>query len=353
MASNPYGLKEGAIEQHVDYTPEALGATEMEAGEPEQTWDDYCIELVPIEINGQDTGKRAIMRNGNFLSMVSEQYRLLPNERAVGVADMVADDLGAVPFHEFDGDWYIQLDDHVFQDEEGRRAHALYAWDDPVDLGYGDEVQLGFAVHNSIDASMSFRVGLFTFRHACANMVFMGVDRSGMGFDERNVLQHMEQRHTAGLDIENLKAVIQDTVQFGPDVIEAYRSWMDSTIDATQVEDLIRRAQRRYLSQRNDLPDWLSQAMDALEQAEERARENDQLVGDQFVNGLPQQARAQIIEANVPSSTTVWDAYNDLTQNIWHSDKTNDQSKMGKFRNVHRAAPFQITAGEDDSVTIV
>lgn len=347
--SNPYGLTEGSIEQHTNYKPEMLGATDFEAGEAEQTWDDYCIELVPIMANGRDTGQRAIMRNGEFLSMVSEQYRLLPNEHAVSVADEIADDLGAVPFNEFGGDWYIKLDEHVFQDPEGRRAHALYAWDDPVDLsGNGETVQLGFAVHNSIDASMGFRVGLFTFRHACANMVFMGINRSGMGFDQRDVVEFAEQRHTMGLDVENLRAFIEDTIQFGPTVIDAYQRWMGEELTTDRAMGLLEQARKGYLSRRYDLPEWLSEAYDVIEETEERARENEQLA-EQFDGGLPADVRANIVEAKMPTSEGVWDTYNDLTANIWHNDSTSDQTKIRKMRRVHDAFPI---AAETDGVTV-
>ena len=351
MTSNPYGMREGSIEQHTDYKPEMLGATDFVAGEPEQTWDDYCIELVPVEANGRDTGKRAIMRNGEFLSMVSEQYRLLPNEHAVSVADGIADELGAVPFSDFGGDWYIKLDEHVFQDPEGRRAHALYAWDDPVDLtGNGEEIQLGFAVHNSIDASMGFRVGLFTFRHACANMVFMGIDRSGMSFDQRDVINFAEQRHTMGLDVDNLRAFIEDTIQFGPMVIDAYQSWVDEDLTSVHAMRLLEQARDGYLSRRYDLPTWLQDAYEQIEEADQRARENETLNGV-HQNGLPEEARANIVEAHMPKGEAVWDTYNDLTANIWHNDSTGDQTKIQKMGYTHRAFPIQ-TQTDDATITI-
>lgn len=351
MASNPYGLKEGAIEEHVEYRPDRMAANGMvpgiSVGEPEQVWEEYGLEILPVLHNNDDIGQRWIQRNGEFVASVTDQYRLLPNEHAVETANEVADELGAVPFSEFGGDWFIKLDEHVFQDEEGRRAHALYAWDDPVDIdGSGDEVQLGFAIHNSIDGSMGFRVGLFTFRHACANMVFMGIDREGMNFDQRDVLRHSSQKHTQSLDVENLHAWIEDTVGWGEVVIDAYQTWTEHRPSASAIEDLLMRAQRGYLSVQRDLPGWMQDALESLEEAEERAAENQQLIGEQYEGGLPPEARANLIEASMPEAETVWDVYNDLTEYIWHNPSTNDQSKMQKMKHVHRVLDPSATSAE-------
>lgn len=329
--------------RRTEYHPERMAANgtdpEITVGEPEQVWEEYGLEILPIEKDGTDTNRRWIMRNGNFVKAVSDRYRLLPNERAVEVANDVAERVGAKPFHKHTGDWYIQLDDHVFQDHDGKRVHALYSFDEKVDLGHGDEVDLGFAVHNSIDKSMGFKVGLFTFRHACANMVTMGVDTSGMGFDDRDVIEHYDQKHTAGLDIDILEAIVENTIDLGPRVIEAYSAWQDDELDVWQTESLLRRAQRGRLAG-GDLPGWMQDALEALETAEERAEQNESF-DPTFENGLPQQAQASIIEANIPEAETVWDAYNDLTANIWHSETTNDRSKMRKFGQVHKTfTPF-------------
>lgn len=337
------------VQDGVQYHPELLGNAQMEAGEPVQRWEDYALELVPIKIDGDDTGKRAIMRNGEFLEVCSDRYKLLPNEEVVDVANEVADELGAVPFHEFDGDWYIQLDDHVIQDEEGRRVHALYAWDDPVDIdGSGDTVQLGFAVHNSIDTSLGFNVGLFTFRHACQNMVWMGVNGQGMSFDQRDVIDHTSHKHTAGLEIENLRAWVENTVEYGPTVIDAYQAWTDETLSVRDAMDLFKRARRGQLSKGKDVPDWLREAIEEVEEIEEALANNETLNGERFPNGLTEDRVASTLEAKMPKAETTWETYNSLTENIWHNSDTDDRSKIRKMKVTHRALqPGDVT---DDDV---
>jgi len=263
----------------------------------DDTWSKYGLQVVSLGLNGQDTGRRWILKNGEFVADVSKWYELLPNEVVVEVADDVAAELGAKPFHEFGGDWFYRMHEHVIQC--GHKIHALYAWDEPVDLGDGDTIQLGYAVHNSIDGSMGFSVGLFTFRHACANMVWMGFRGKGMDFDDRNVLASYYRVHIKGLEIdrEELKARIKTVINKGLEVAETYKRWREEVIDKRIAERLYK------VLPKSVLPEWL--------QVEE----------------------PKAIE--VPQATTVWTVYNDITQAIWHNAKTSDMTKIQHFKKLH------------------
>jgi hypothetical protein len=322
-----------------DYDPDALGTVETRAGEPEQEWPEFGLELVPVEYRSktqgewQDTGRRLVQRNGKFVSDVSRDYKLLPNEQLIGVANNVADDLGAIPFHEYDGDWFVELDDHVFQNPERTRVHGVYAWKN-ADVG-GDDMSYGFAVHNSIDGSLGFSVGLFTFRHACANMVFLGTkgvneQRALSVESEREIKNRTQHAHTSGLAVgeEELGAVIKSTLTLVDDVHHTYQEWVAERITAEDVRDLLRRAESGSLAFA-DLPDWVTKANGAIEEvhAEEYEDEDEQ---------MPWERQAEIIEAEMPQAETVWSTYNDLTNNIWHSGSSGDTTRRSKMRDVHR-----------------
>lgn len=335
MATNPYGKQEGLPEAD-DYDPSVIGTAQLTAGPATQTWPDYGLELVPVHMDGTDTGRRLIRRNGDYIADVSDDYHLLPNEQAVAAANQAADNLGAVPFHDFDGDWYVELDDHVFQDTERRRVHALYAHNDPVDVtGDGDTIQFGIAVHNSIDSSLTFQVSLFTFRHACANMVFMGQNGQGMGFDDRTVIAHESRKHTKGLevDVEGLQARIENMLVFTDDVTDTYRAWTGQFITVEHIEALIRRFPHA------DLPAWIQDIADTLE----TAAENESLDGER--TELTRDERRDIIRSGMVNDT-VWDTYNSLTESVWHSETTADTTKQRKMKDIHRV--FPPTAGSDE-----
>lgn len=322
-----------------DYDPDALGTVETRAGAPEQEWPAFGLELVPIEYRSStvgdwsDTGRRFVQRNGEYVADVSSDYKLLPNERLIGVANDVADDLGAIPFHEYDGEWFVELDDHVFQNPDRTRVHGVYAWRDG-DVG-GDEISYGFAVHNSIDGSLGFSVGLFTFRHACKNMVFMGTrgsheDRALRVESEREIKNRTEHAHTSGLAVEadELEAVIKSTLTLVDDVHETYRAWFRKHLTPEDVRDLLRRAENSQLAY-GDLPEWVTEAHDEIEavHSEEYADEDE---------SMPWERQAEIIEAEMPEAETVWETYNDLTANIWKTGSSNDTTRRGKMKDIHR-----------------
>lgn len=324
-----------------DYEPEALGTIETRTGDPEQTWDEYGLELVPIEYRSRtqddwtDTGRRLVNRNGKFIADVSDDYKLLPNERLVGVANDVAQDMGAIPFHEFDGDWFMTLDDHVYQDPERRRVHAVYAWE-KGEIG-GDAMEYGFGVHNSIDGSLGFSVGLFSFRHACANMVFMGTNTSLGAFaegveSERRVLASDSHRHTHGLEVDHeaLASRIKSTLVLVDAVDDTYRSWLSRQVTPEDVAAIL----SRHELATKDLPGWMRDLPDIL--AEVAADEGDAEDEEEAEAGdLPWERQAEVIEANMPAAVATWDTYNSLTEAAWHRGNSNDQTRRRKMKGIH------------------
>lgn len=318
---------ESGLLDREDYDPSAIGTASLEAGEPEQVWEEYGLESIPILMDEADTGRRIVRYNGDYIADVSDNFKILPNEEVVQAANVIADDLGASPFHEFDGDWYIQLDDHVYQDAERKRVHAIYAWDQG-EIG-GDDMEYGFVVHNSIDGSMALRVGVFTFRHACANMVHIGAgtlrDYMAQGVeDERGIISSSTRRHTKNMDVdmEALSARIQGVIAAVPDIHSTYQQWLQ---DELTVEETLRLID--YLPSK-DQPGWMQDAEDELDAVAENESLEPEL--------LPDDRKASVIEAKMPRAETVWDTYNSFTQAIWHDNRTSDTSKMTKMRKLHR-----------------
>lgn len=304
----------------------AQNDVKLEAGSPikDNTFDEYGIKTVPVMAGDNvDTGRRFIFRDGEFLADVSGKYNLLPNEEVLKIADDVADDLGASKFTDFDGDWYCPLEDHAITDEEGRRLHAMYAWNE--DTVGGDDMNYGFIIHNSIDASLGFSVGLFSFRHACSNMVWMGAGKqqSGMGFDDRNILRSYYHRHTQGLetDADELKTLIENTVGVIPDIHDTYSDWVDSSISVSEVKELRERLPHQ------DLPEWVQEAIEAVEEARAETDEDEEL--DEL------EANMEYVD-RMPDDEDKWGFYNDITESVWHSDTTNDNSKSNKMKKTHR-----------------
>jgi len=192
-------------------------------GVPNGEWSQYGLYETPVVVNGVVSGYKAITQENDLVCVVSDQYKLIPNQEAVKVADQAAELAGLVPFDQFTGEWLSRLSNHVITDHEKHRVHALYASNQPYAV-QGEKMHIGVGVHNSIDGSTSFGCGIFTFRHACTNMVLAGMRGYTQEFDQRKTIEGIYKRHTAGLTpiIINLKNAILSIMEKANTLIEAY-----------------------------------------------------------------------------------------------------------------------------------
>lgn len=281
----------------------------------DNTWNKYNMREEYLTRDGKDTGCKSIVKDDANVAILKEDYKLLPNEEMVAVADDVATLLGAVPFDKFTGDWFCRTDKHVFLTGENKaQGHALYSFNQPVDIGGGDMINIGFALHNSIDGSMGFSVGTYTFRHQCSNMVFMGYRGKGMKFDDREVLAHVYKKHSKNLDIDRvaLANIVKAVVAKGQDILEQYRQWKNEELKIDIAKRLVKRLPKKYI------PEYIS-----VTEAE-------------MLDGTVQ-TKVELLKA-----PTIWETYNDITQVIWHNSDTQYSSKKGQFDSLHQALKLKL-----------
>jgi Domain of unknown function (DUF932). len=213
----------------------------------------------------------------------------------------------------------------VFQNQGRTRVHALYAHEKGTVAG--DEIQFGVAVHNSIDGSLALRVSLFSFRHACANMIWMGTGTVREAFaesveGEREVIRTDVRKHTSGLDVDALQQYVRDVALATEGVHETYKTWAERRITLDEAEELIRRREKNYLSG-SDVPEWVNEAKDAIaDHVEARGRITDE-------------EYREIVETYKPAART-WDTFNALTDAVWHNESTNDDTKRRKMKQINR-----------------
>lgn len=174
----------------------------------------------------------------------------------------------------------------------------MYAFNQPFEIGAGDTIQLGFAIHNSIDRSMGFGAGLFTFRHACANMVFMGLKGHEMEFDQRKTLAWTYNKHVGNFQADSsiLKGQIMKIIEQGIDVIETYKQWNNIQLNQERYEILKKSLPEKYVP-----PNMMTKPLGVEEM----------------------------------KVKTLWNAYNSITEQIWHNDKTDYTSKKMVFDKLH------------------
>lgn len=268
---------------------------------PDRTWEKYGLLEAPMDFNGSESGYKVIAKDDQLISIVRKGYKLLPNEEAVIVADEAAKLAGLVHFDEFEGPWLIKAQDHVILDKN--QVHALYVIQRPYEIE-GDTMYLGVGVHNSIDGSLGFGCGIFTFRHACENMVWAGMRGYTQSFDQRRTLEYIYGKHTKNLDTvaESLKLRIVKVMDRAYVIVDAY----NAMAKRLATDNLISRILGGNLSSKC-LPDYIKE---------------DEALADR----------------------TEWDIYNDVTELIWHNPDTTMFTKKFYFNALHHAMPLRVAA---------
>jgi len=167
-------------------------------------------------------------------------------------------------------------------------------------------------------------------------MVNIGVGGSREQFalgveSEREILSQSSTKHTSGLDIkrEALKNRVKATLMLVDDVDEAYQQWADEIVSPDTVLSLVEDSAFAD----SDFPAWMADIKEAIEDEREDHAEDDDKSLDDF--GI--ESARQIVEDRKPSAKTKWDAYNDLTENIWHNERSGDTTKRRKVRALHRS----------------
>lgn len=272
----------------------------------------WGLQELPIYLDGEPSGRKAIFQNGDLAQIASNRYTLIPNETVLEVMDELALQVGAVKFNEFSGKWYCKTDTHFIKD--GHKIHALYAFDEPVEVKPGDSVQMGWSVHNSIDGSCSLHGGIFQFRHACSNMFLLGYKSNrGMSFDDRRVLDKYHQRHVGELpDWVDFQNRVELLIKQCRAKLEMFRIAVEVEINQEFANSLVRQLPRKVW------PKYIG--------LEAKDNETDPLT------------------AVLTGSHNAWDTFNDLTEAIWHDPKTGMTRKMEEYQVIDRALEVLVHA---------
>jgi len=281
---------------------ENITTEKLDYGKIDSTWNQYGLQEAYINYGKTESGWKAIIKNGKILSIVRKGYKLIPNEEALGIADKAAKDANLIPFDKLKQQEHAKdFGRHVLLEKDGRRMHAAYAANTDYKIGT-DKVFVGVTVNNSIDSSLSFSTGYFTFRGTCQNLV-LGIARRMSALD-REAVNWVYRRHTANFDIE-LKDVLINAMDSAKKVLEQYREL--AIVEANKA--WLTRIQNSRLSKKS-LPGYLK--------AEEK--------------------QATI----VPEHLTQWQVYNDITEIIWHNPKAQLKTKIHQYNILHKAIEIKI-----------
>jgi len=261
---------------------------EINFGEPYTAWKQYGLEQYPIQVDGKDTSYKAIFRNNGLVKVLGKSYELFPNEEALKIADAAASLAGLEPFAP--KTFGVRAEGHRLYNKQETKMRAIYT-PGKIQRVDGEEVNVGVNVFNAIDGSSSFGCGIFTFRSICSNGVIFGYEE----------IMSLRRIHTKGLQtaIEDMKNKMVLVMEQGAELLETYRRMAAIKVTEKFID--------RILSSR--LP----------------------------AKVLPYYLKEE--EAKLPDITE-WQLYNDITELIWHNEKTGLHSKTFQFNTLHSIMPI-------------
>jgi hypothetical protein len=241
------------------------------------------IESAPVLSRGADGNfydnkrHKMGMRDGWPTAIVSRNYTFVANEI---VHDMVTKS-GFKPtnvhFSKSGDAMFIE----IFPDESNSTA-SRFSWSN--DGKNGDNVKVGVMVRNSIDATAALGGDIFTYRARCSNGAIVG--RKDMG--------SFSIRHVGAFDglMAKFKQHMRTAFEMSLKVKEVYMQ-----AERTKYSDRLAEAMVATAVPKKFLPSFI------------RVLPNGQVVVDD-------------------KNRTAWDAFNEVTENVWHSDKLSMPSKM-------------------------
>lgn len=289
--------------------------------EVDDVWKDYNIHSSRLYHNGEKTPYKGVFKDGRLVFMPFKTYKVLPNEKALEIAERVAEEVDAKRFLTWTADWVIDYEKSAgieYRDEKhilrtgkfGDQIHALYKMGEPVVIDK-TEVEIGFGIHNAIDGSLGFGVVGFSFRPFCNNMVFMVAGKRAfrlgeMAFGEGLALVY--QKHTKNFDVSDfgLQDKVTKVVKETQAIIEAYQTWTEIRLNQEIAEGIAKLLPKRDIVK--NLP--------YIELEKDKVVLNPELV------------------------PTLWEAYNDTTEAIWHLSKSRSIiRRKERFAKLHMLMP--------------
>jgi hypothetical protein len=323
----------------IRYAKHVLGISEnklqLAVGEPDPEWKDYGLYTVPMLISGEDdelvrSGRKFVLRpqmdgRGSvhapkLIADVSDDYELYPNEKLKEDLDKWAGENGyellkALQTRSGNG---VVLS---YVPSEGLYKHATsthaavneQAWL----FAEKQQIKLGFTVKNSIDGTMGFSLGGFTFRMACNNGAIISakiLERFGYRFraDQIGVVRARHVPSIRGI-INNLQKYLDAMSEVHQEILRYYSQLQTIKVNQQLIDKLLEsRIPQKYLTTPS-----LEKSETVCEIQKDKANPKATISFD--------------------GNKNLWDAYNVLTDNLWHDPKPDGRTKEFYYERMHQA----------------
>ncbi len=279
----------------------------------------YELQSHSVIFNGKETDKVLIEYKGKFANIASNVYQLVPNELLYETASKVAKKLGLTSYTPKEGNkrWFKEAefgDGHALVDREsGFQMYACFL-DPKKEVNVtGDDaglMRLGACIAGSVDLSRGISCMPMDFRKICENLMFHLANEGSIQTEatvaQRNRIRDTEKtaslykRHTSGLDITDLAKQIESSFKQAGVIFERYQEMAKLKITEAQVRKLAKKMPKAVVK---DLK-WMN--IDKL-------------------------GKVTLLD----KSTTQWTAFNNITENLTHTDKSGSLANtMRRYKHV-------------------
>lgn len=261
----------------------------------DETWIKYGYKQVPLEIRSfdgkvwDDRKSSGIFQNGLYRKICGRGYVMLPNEEVDNIVPKLIKAFGAEFGLELFKTHTAYNGDAKYWEIRSKKEFKI-----PGSFRDNDKVQLGFILRNSLACNVSFGMDVFTFCTLCSNgAISKGSDLLSMKIKHygKDSLKQMT---------ENLERRVRDIMTEGILLIKEYEKSAKLKLRLEAAKLIAKRVSVKYL------PEYIA-------------------VDEKTHN-------VTLKKQNV----SFWEAFNDVTQPVWHNKDLSFLTKSEMTNHLHR-----------------
>ncbi len=282
----------------------------------------YNLRAEQILRNGTSTNTQLIIKGDKFYHF-SNKYQVLPNEEAMKVAERIQESTGLIWAKDMKKDWKGPLTIPKMMGNYDRAITALLIDPKEINLTKGvagqkdDWIRKGIGIGSSIDGSSSLKVFGFTFRQICANYAFhkfhlgslkIDAELNPRAFNDAKISFKQIFIHAGDLNVKSFEESCKEVLKKSNDIIRRYVDMRKEKLTMKHFQNIVLRMPNSILKNSEGVQKWMEW----------------------------EKKKGFIPIKGAFEKTTVWDAFNDITDELTHNEKLSYKVKMNSFNRLDR-----------------
>jgi len=253
-------------------------AVEFDVEKTDGTWAEYGLLQKYLLHENNEINYKAIVKDGNFINFRSRRAQIIPNEFIREEVAPILEQLGFKPLESTGKVQSVRMLDYYLSDDKVTLKHDEKE----------EEIGFGVLLSNSIDGSMFTGMSGITYRFICGNGMIGGMEtiQSINKSDLMSIVANPNNKDKVASDLKQSVLIITDALK---NVIRIYESMMKE--------------------------EFTKEKYNTLEQL------------------YPEKL---LVDVDTCIGKTVWDAYNELTETLWHDRDRRKINQYGMMRHINR-----------------